>query len=185
MTQRILSDRTLIDIPNVLKKIGVASGDKVADLGVGGTGMWTFTTAEIIGESGSVYAADILQHVLQAIRSKARLLGFYNIQTVWTNLEVYGAAKIPEKSLDFAYLNNVLHQSKRPESILQEAYRLLKKGGKLLVTDWTRETSPLGPPIENRIDPEVIQKHTQALNLRHIQRFSPGKYHFALVFEKE
>ncbi|OGY80044.1 MAG: hypothetical protein A3B74_05335 [Candidatus Kerfeldbacteria bacterium RIFCSPHIGHO2_02_FULL_42_14] len=185
MPEHILSDRSLIDVSAVLKKIGVAVGDKVADLGVGGTGTWTFATAEIIGESGTVYAADILKHVLQAIESKAHLTGFYNIQTVWTNLEIYGAAKIPEKLIDFAYVNNVLHQSKQPENILKEAGRLLKKGGKLLVTDWSRATSPFGPSKDTRIDPDVVKKHAEALGFKLIQHFSPGKYHFALVFQKE
>ena len=52
---------------------------------------------------------------VSGIDSKAKTAGLYNVKTIWSNLEIIGATKITENSLDFTLLVNTLFQSKKQE----------------------------------------------------------------------
>ena len=107
------------------------------------------------------------------------------IKIIWSNLEIVGATKIPEGSLDFALLVNILFQSKKHYEIIAEGTRLLKSGGKLLIIDWSNTTQGFAPPDDLQVDQEKIQGYAQQLDLKLLQSFKAGKYHFGLIFEKE
>ena len=103
----------LLDAGKILKDIlGMQIGDVVADLGAGG-GMFAMSSARIIGDQGQVYAVDIIKSSLSEIESKARMSGLYNLKSIWSNLEIPGATKIKEASLDYALVVNVLFQSQK------------------------------------------------------------------------
>lgn len=179
-----ISDTELINIPEVYKKLGLEPNQKVADLGCGRTGSWVFTAAQFVGEGGIVYAVDILKQVLKVIETEAERNNFMNVRTVWSDLEIYGAAKIPEGSLDAAFLTNTLYQSHQQGKMVQEAVRLLKPEGKLLVVDWNQHIANFGPAKEHRVDPEVIKKTCEDAGLALLESFEAGQYHFAYIFQK-
>jgi SAM-dependent methyltransferase len=164
--------------------LGLKIGDRVADLGAGG-GLFTLQAARLVGDQGEVYAVDIMKTILSDIESKARMANLYNIKTVWSNLEILGATKIPEASLDFVFLVNTLFQSKESKKILTESKRLLKSGGKMLVIDWNNDNSGLGPHVDRQIDPKDIITQAQSISLNLEKQFIAGQYHFGLVFIKQ
>ena len=168
----------------ILERLGVTKGSVLADLGCGGAGHFIIPAAQMVGSDTVVYAVDILKSVLHNVASKARMDGINNIRTVWTNLEKLGATKINDESLDFAFLINILFQSTRHQEVITEAKRMIKPGGKLLVIDWLNAKMPFGPALENRVNPENIKRICQSLNLKLIEEFKPGNYHFALIFQK-
>ena len=172
----------LLDPGELLGRLGVRRGSRVADLGCGGAGHFIIPAAQLVGTNTNVYAVDILKSVLRSVTSKAAMEGVNNIKPVWSNLEVFGATKIPEKSLDFALLINILFQSKDDESIIREAVRLLKPGGKLLVVDWSKIPSSLGPAADDRISSEEVKSIAKKLKLNLIDEFDAGNYHFGLIF---
>lgn len=164
--------------------LNIKIGDRVADLGAGG-GMFTLQSARLVGEPGQVYAVDIIKNSLSDIESKARMANLYNIKTVWSNLEIVGATKIPDASLDYTLLVNVLFQSSNVENMIKEAIRLLKSGGKLLVIDWSDTSSGLGPNSDRQINPDDVMQIAQRNNLVIEQQFKAGQYHFGLIFIKQ
>ncbi|HLC89441.1 MAG TPA: class I SAM-dependent methyltransferase [Patescibacteria group bacterium] len=174
----------LLDPVMILNRLGVKSGLRLADLGCGGAGHFIIPAARFVGDKTTVYAVDILKSVLQSVTSKAYFQGIKNIKPVWANLETFGSTKIPKESLDFVFLINILFQSKQDENIIKEAERLLKTGGKLLVIDWNQNPTSFGPPPIDRIKPEVVKKICHDLNLKLIDEFEPGIYHFGLIFKK-
>lgn len=174
----------LLDAGKILKEIlGLSLGNVVADFGAGG-GLFTISAARMVGDQGQIYAVDVVKNVLSEIESKARMAGLYNIKTVWSNLEIVGAAKIPESSVDFIFIVNVLFQSKKQFEILSEASRLLKKGAKLLVIDWGDNRPSFAPKAEMKVDKNKIIEHASQLDLSLLQEFKAGDYHFGLVFNK-
>jgi ubiquinone/menaquinone biosynthesis C-methylase UbiE len=175
----------LINAKEFLAKIGLEEGMVVGDLGCGARGYFSLQAAKMVGSRGLVYAVDILQSALKGVESSAKLLGINNIKTVWSDLEIYGATKIPEKSLDIALLINILFQTKEDEKIIKEAIRLIKPNGKLVICDWKRTGAPFGPLVEDRVDPEELKKIVSDLGLKLEKEFEAGPYHFALVFKKE
>lgn len=182
------SGKQLISFEQVLRQAGIKSRMTVADLGAG-SGFFTFEAARLVGEDGQVYAVDILKTVIEKLGKEAKSKGYPQIKPVWSNLEIYGAAKaIANSSVDLAILSNTLHQNpkEKQQAILKEAIRMLKKGGRLLVIEWLPDKkSPFGPAKETRITPEVVINNALSVGLRQDKKFFPGPYHYALVLRKK
>jgi ubiquinone/menaquinone biosynthesis C-methylase UbiE len=174
----------LLDIKFILNKAGVSAEMAVADLGCGSSGHFVFSTSEMVGKHGRVYAVDILKTVLADIERRAKLENIDNIIPVWSNLEVFKATKIESGSLDIALLINTLYQSHKRGEIMREAVRLIKKGGRLLVVDWKATSSPFGPPSNERVKPELVKASAKKLGLIEEQEFEAGQYHFGVLFSK-
>lgn len=169
---------------DVFKKLDLTEGMTVADLGCGNLGYFAMSAARIVGRKGTVYAVDILKSVLNSVGNLARQQGFDNVKIIWSNLEIVGATKIPVASVDIALLHNVLFQSTDDAMVLKEAARLTKRGGKLMIIDWTKIASPFGPPIADRTNPTEIKSMAQAAGFKLIEEFEAGPYHYGLIFIK-
>lgn len=174
----------LINAQQLFRDIGIEQGMHLADLGCGNNGAFLFIASRLVGDSGRVYAVDIMKPVLERMRSIAQAEHAGNVMTVWSDLEIFGATKIPQNSLDRALLINVLFQSKKKGSIIKEAARLLKHGGRLLVVDWKKSAAPLGPALTSRVDREELIDIAKASGFELLNEFEAGKYHFALIFVK-
>ncbi len=185
MVRTILKGGTsLIDVSELLKKIGIGPGNIVADLGCGGGGHFVAPTAVLVGPNGLVYAIDIQKKVLGSLEASLKLQNIANVKIVWSNLEDVGAADVPDESCDVAILANVLFQNKNHEAILREAARMLKDGGTLVVVDWKHYKAPFGPPDELRISAEQVKDIAVRLGLREERVFDVGGYHYALILKK-
>ncbi|MEK7653155.1 MAG: methyltransferase domain-containing protein [Patescibacteria group bacterium] len=169
---------------DVFKKIGLDKGMSVGDLGCGNLGYFAVRAAKIVGKGGAVYAVDILKSALQAVENIARQESLENLKTVWSNLELVGATRIPESNLDVAFIHNVLFQSDRDGEVLKETFRLLKSGGKLMVIDWKKTDSPFGPPLADKISADEVKSHAQNAGFKLAEEFAAGPYHYGLIFVK-
>ncbi len=185
MPHVISGGNELLDARKILiDSLALEPAKVVADLGCGGAGYFTLAAARVVGDQGQVYAVDILKTVLSSVESKARLQKLYNIKTIWSNLEVYGATAIPAASVDYAFLVNILFQSQKHDEIIREAYRLMKPGGKLLVVDWARGLVAIGPSENDKVDPVEIRRLATEVGLAEINDFKAGQYHFGMIFIK-
>lgn len=178
------AESTLVDVNLIINKARIGENMKVADLGCGANCYYLFPLAKAVGNKGMVYAIDILKNALNAVKYKAKEAGFLNIKIIWSNLEVFGATKIPSNSLGAALIANMLHQSHKRAEILREALRMIKKDGKLIVVGWRNIDSPLGPPVEDRVDSDALIKAGPKLGIKLEDEFFPGPYHYALIFSK-
>ena len=179
-----IGGNALIDINLLLDKIGLEEKMKVADLGCGSSGYFVFPAAALVGKKGVVYAVDILRTALETINKRAKAENLANIKIIWSNLEVFNATNIEAGSLDVGLLVNTLHQSHKRAEILRESIRLLKKNGKLVIVEWKNIAAPFGPPPEDRVKKEPLEKTAEKLGLKYEDEFSPGQYHYALVYVK-
>jgi len=175
----------LLDPEKIFKRLGIKAGMTVADLGCGGAGHFVIPAGQTVGEDGTVYAVDVVKSVLYSVATRARSEGLKNIKTVWSDLEILGATRIIPESLDAAFLINILFQSKQHEYIFKEAIRLLKPDGKLLVIDWGHNISSLGPNATDRVKVQELKDIANNLNLKLIEEFEAGTYHYGLIFQKQ
>lgn len=176
--------KLLLDPEALLKRLGVKTGDRLANLGCGGAGHFTAPAARLVGNHSIVYIVDILKSALKATVNKTRLEGIYNVKPVWADLEIAGAVKIPDSGVDFALLVNILFESKKQSNVLAEAERILRPGGKLLAVDWNETPAPFGPPAQSKVKPAILRGAAEKLNLKLIDQFQAGPYHFGLIFQK-
>ncbi len=174
----------LLNINTILEVSGVQAAQKVADLGCGASGHVLFPLANAVGKNGKIYAVDILKNVLEGVRRKAKSENYQNIETIWSNLEVFGATKIESGSLDLAFLVNTLYQSKKRAEIIRESVRMLKKGGYLLIVEWKNIASPFGPLPEDRVDPNSLKIGAKKLGLHLEKEFEAGQYHYGMLYTK-
>lgn len=178
------SGAQFISPQEIISKCQIIEGMQVADLGCGNLGYFVIPIARLVGKDGKVYAVDIQKSALEGVKSRAKLETLTNIETVWTNLEKVGATNIPEASLDLALLINVLFQNKSHKEIMQEAVRLIKPGGKLVVVDWKKIGVPFGPDIKMRVEVNEIKAIAEQLKLQLIEATDFGDYFWGLIFTK-
>ncbi|MEI6529320.1 MAG: methyltransferase domain-containing protein [Candidatus Falkowbacteria bacterium] len=174
----------LFDIENILRKITVEEGQKVAELGCGNFGFFVWPLAKLVGRRGQIFAVDILKSTLDEIRRQALKDNLPQVKTVWSNLEIFKATNIETSSLDAALLVNILHQSEKRIEILREAIRLLKRGGKLLIVEWGNTDAPLGPTPEKRVKLESLKAAAPKIGLEINEEFPAGPFHYGLILTK-
>lgn len=169
---------------DVFKKIGLEEGMNVGDLGCGNLAYYAFGSGKLVGKKGMVYAVDILKSVLNAVDNRIKQEGYDNIKTVWSNLELVGATKIPATSLDVVFIHNVLFQAGDHSGLLKETARLLKPSGKLMIIDWKKTGAPFGPPVADRPEPEAVKNLASSTGFKLIEEFEAGPYHWGMMFTR-
>ncbi|MFA6486309.1 MAG: methyltransferase domain-containing protein [Candidatus Magasanikbacteria bacterium] len=174
----------LIDPKIVFDKIGLTVGMRVADLGCGRTGHFVFPVARVVGDTGVVYAIDVVKDILESLNSRVRSEGFGNVHTVWSDIEMVEKTPIPAGSLDVAFFVNVMYLLRDKESALREASRLLKDGGQIVLIDWSKNLGPLGPKDGVMVSPSEMIEHAQISGLNLMENINLGDYHFCLIFKK-
>ncbi|APV45381.1 Methyltransferase domain-containing protein [Dehalogenimonas formicexedens] len=138
-------------IPDLLRDIGgVKTGMVCVDLGCG-TGTFTLPLAGMAGDSGKVFAVDDSAEMLGILGSRNPPGNVVTIKAdfIGTGLE-NGIA-------DFCLTAFILHETRHPEKLLAEAYRLLKPGGILLAVEWRPDYESHGPPLNIRISAERME----------------------------
>ncbi|MHB8903644.1 MAG: class I SAM-dependent methyltransferase [Patescibacteria group bacterium] len=174
----------LFDISAILSKMSIAERQRVAELGCGNFGFFVFPLARLVGRQGRVYAVDILKDTLEEIKNRSSKENLPQVETVWSDLEIFKATKIETSSLDSALIVNVLHQSNKKGELIREATRLLKRGGKLLIIEWKNSDIPFGPAPDQRVNPEVLKSTVLKIGLSVLEEFSAGPYHYGLILSK-
>ena len=179
------SGNQMIDPEVLFEKAQLRPGMHAADLGCGKTGHVVFPGAAILGEMGVMYAVDILKEVLLEIKKRAAIESLINVQTVWSDLERVDGTKIPARSLDVAFIINMLFQAKNHLAVLDGALRLLKDKARLLVVDWRNNNLPFAPPAEKLINFDEIKKWARSKGLAVQEEFDMGGYHHGVVLYKQ
>lgn len=171
----------LIDPHVLLKKAGAIEGMHVADLGCGRTGHIVFPASQIVGDRGVIYAVDVLKDVLENVRKRAAIEAIHNVETVWADLGAQQGLSIPERTLDLGFFINVLYHFDSYEIPLAEAARVLKEKGRIVIVDWMKKLSVLGPTQGRMVDFNKIISWAREHNFAIQEDSAVGPYHRVLV----
>ena len=134
-----------------LKFLGLVEDDIMIDVGCG-TGYFTIPAAQITGQTGKVIGLDVSEVMLDELRKK--ISGHPgNIELI---LSDHIQFPIHDSTGTFVLLSNVLHEAEDMITMLKEANRALKHGGRLAIIEWEKKEMPMGPPIEDRLHADEI-----------------------------
>ncbi|MFA6552901.1 MAG: methyltransferase domain-containing protein [Patescibacteria group bacterium] len=173
-----------LNAKEILKTLGVSHGQVVMDLGCG-SGYFVIEASRLVGDSGKVYAVDVQKPALSTVASKAATYGLTNIKTVWSDAEVYGAArKIKNASIDVMLLIQLFSQTHKHQEVFREAVRMTKPEGQIVVVDWRPDRLTYGPPKSKRLSIEQIKALATHEGWSRAKEIAIGAYHFGLVFTK-
>ncbi len=177
----MIEDEAILNPEKLLEHCNIERHHNVADFGCG-PGIFSIPIARMNGD-GKVYYFDVLESALEAVKSRAQVMGISNIVTKRVNLEKENGSGLGGDTINHIVMRKILVQNNDKEGLFREANRVLVAGGKLLVVGW-QEDAMIGFGSTERLSEEDVIKFAQSTGFENNQTIDAGKYHYAIIFTK-
>ncbi len=170
------------DPQKILKALGIDNQiNDVAEFGCG-YGTFTIPAAKII--KGKIYTFDIEPDMIRMTSEEAKKQKLSNVQVVLRDFMLEGSG-LPNKSVDYVMLFNILHLE-NPVTLLHEAHRIMKTGGRLGIIHWNYDpATPRGPSMDIRPKPEDCLTWAQDAGFSEAVQYDLKPYHYGIVMSKK
>jgi ubiquinone/menaquinone biosynthesis C-methylase UbiE len=147
---------------------------KIADFGAG-SGHLALACSPHVGHTGHVYAIEVQKELVLRLESELKSKSVRNVSCIWGDIEKSGGSKLASASVDVVIISNVLFQAEDKIGVVDEAKRVLKKRGRVLVIEQnTRELSP------KRVE-ELFTKR----GFTFVENIMPSEKSYGIIFKYE
>jgi arsenite methyltransferase len=162
----------------VIHALGLKTGEVIADIGAG-SGYFTFHLARHVGEKGRVYAVDVSSDMVLHLNRRIRDLQAKNVVSVLADPD---DPLLPEPSVNRFFICNVWHHVENQEKYLSLMKKMLKAGGEVVMIDFHKKETLVGPPLKTRIAREDLIKQMESSGFRLAKEHTFLPYQYFLVF---
>ena len=135
---------------NPLEYADVKEGETVLDLG-SGAGFDVFLASRAVGPKGRVIGVDMTPEMIEKARDNAVKAKVYNVDFRLGNIE---ELPVNSEAVDLVISNCVVNLSPEKDKVFTETFRVLKPGGRLLVSDLVL-IKPLSEELKNSVEAYV------------------------------
>ena len=176
-------DRDIWQRPDqVMDALAIADASIVVDFGAGG-GWFTIHLARRVGPNGRVYAQDVQQEMIASISRRMLREGLTNVTPILgeegnPNLQ----STVRAGSVDAVLMVDTYHEIKDRVTSLSNLARYLKPQGRIGVVDFKLEGGGPGPPMQERVSPEIVVADAGKAGLRLLSQETFLPYQYFLIF---
>lgn len=164
---------------NPVALASIREGEIVLDLG-SGAGFDCFLAASKVGEHGRVIGVDMTPEMVAKARENASKGGYKNVEFRLGEIE---NLPVEDNLADLVISNCVINLSPHKERVFAEAYRTLKPGGRLMVSDIVL-LNPLPPSLLNSIEAYVGCIAGAAMKSDYIEAIKSAGFQDVMVIDE-
>ena len=163
----------------VITALKLQAGEVVADIGAG-SGYFTFRLARHVGEQGRVYAVDVSPDMIIHLNRQVRDLQTRNVVTI---LSAPDDPLLASGSIDRFFICDTWHHIADHAHYLALMKQMLKPAGQVVMVDFKKAQTPVGPPPEMRIDRDDLVKEMETNGFKLFTEHTFLPYQYFLVFK--
>jgi ubiquinone/menaquinone biosynthesis C-methylase UbiE len=162
----------------VVTALNIKEGEVIADIGAG-SGYFTFRLARPVGERGRVYAVDVGPDMIVHLNRRVRDLNLRNVVTI---LCAPDDPLLADASVDRFFICDTWHHINGHTKYLALLKRMLKLGGQVIMVDFKKAKTPVGPPMEIRIDRDDLVREMETNGFQLAAEHTFLEYQYFLIF---
>jgi arsenite methyltransferase len=163
----------------VITALDLKPGEAVADIGAG-SGYFTFRLAHHVGDAGRVYAVDVSPDMIVHLNRRIRDLQVKNVVSI---LSAPDDPLLADASIDRFFICDTWHHIENHASYLALVKKMLKPGGQVIMIDFKKEETPVGPPMEMRISRDDLLKEIEVNGFKLVAEHTFLPHQYFLVFK--
>jgi len=164
----------------LLENMKIKSGNTIADIGAG-SGYHVFKMANMASE-GHIYAVDIQDEMLAALRQKKESLGITNIKTIKGNTK---SSNLPENTIDKVLMVDVYHEFDFPAEMIGTIKKALRPNGQIYLIEYRGEDASVPIKKLHKMTEKQAVKEMKAAGMRLERNIDNLPWQHCMVFVKE
>jgi ubiquinone/menaquinone biosynthesis C-methylase UbiE len=135
-----------------------------------------------VGDTGRVYAVDVSPDMILHLNRRIRDLKLTNVVTI---LSAPDDPLLGDASIDRFFICDTWHHIENHASYLGLMKNMLQPGGQVVLIDFKKAETPVGPPMEMRIDHDDLVKELETNGFRLDAEHTFLPYQYFLVFKEK
>jgi len=162
----------------------LCEGMRVADFGAG-TGFYAKSASARVGHTGKVYAVEVRKDLVKSLEKKLNQWGISNVSCIWGDIEHIGGTKIADRSMDAVIISNILFQVEDKLGLIDEAKRILKNGGKVLLIEWKEFFGDASRMYNHIVSPKKAEELFIKRGFKFVENIDVSGNHYGIIFKYE
>ena len=174
----------LIDTTTFFQELDLKKGTTFLDVACG-RGAYSLAAADIIGNSGQIYAVDLWEEGIGILKEEAASKEIQNMTTFVSDVAQH--IPVEDDCVDVCLMATVLHDlvaDSVDQPALKEVVRVMKSESALAIVEFFKKEGPPGPPKPVRLSPEEVERMLSDYGFQQKQYAEIGPDNYLQVFIK-